>query len=87
MLKPLIIAAAIAISLPATAQDAALITSDTEDYCVRLAGHLAAQPDRPPQALKLHEQGVALCAQGRAREGINRLRHEALIMRAVREAP
>ena len=87
MMKPLIIAAAFALALPATAQDAALITSDTLDYCARLAGQLAAQPNRPRQAMELHEQGVALCAQGRVREGINRLRHEALIMRAVGEAP
>jgi len=87
MLKSLILAAAIALALQATAQDASLITSDTEDYCVRLAAQLAAQPNRPRQALELHEQGVALCAQGRPREGINRLRHEVLIMRAIGEAP
>ncbi len=60
------------------APDVVEITSDTAAYCTLLAERAEAAP-MPTDAKTLHDQGVQLCARGRLRLGITRLRRALLL--------
>ncbi len=57
---------------------AAQVTSDTPAYCAMLAAKMDQIPDASFDALALGAQGKSLCADGRIRAGIARLRRALL---------
>jgi hypothetical protein len=69
--------------LPAAAGQTPRITSDTAEYCGRLAARHAASPaaSREPSR-SLAAQGVELCGNGHVRTGIAKLRRALRAARA-----
>ena len=66
---------ALALAVPARAEQTPRIISDTQEYCGSLAARLEATPAaRREPSRSLAEQGVALCGTGHVRTGIAKLR-------------
>ena len=67
------------------------VTSDSAAYCEHLAGRvmeLRQRMPRPqPEVDLLLDRGQQLCAEGRVRPGLNRLRHALLDLREARNVP
>lgn len=67
------------------------VTSDSAAYCEHLAGRvmeLRQRMPRPqPEVDLLLDRGQQLCAEGRVRPGLNRLRHALLDLREARNGP
>ena len=82
---------AVRASLPAAAQ--ALrpmeVTSDSAAYCQHLAARIVVQRQRLPAPMPevdfLLDRGQRLCAAGRVRPGLNRLRHALLELREAKK--
>lgn len=60
------------------------VTSDSAAYCQQLAGRIMSLrqhlPGPAPEVDALLDRGQQLCAAGRVRPGLNRLRHALLEM-------
>ncbi|MBV9785297.1 MAG: hypothetical protein JO264_15915 [Acidisphaera sp.] len=64
---------------------AALVTTDTPDYCVQLRTLVgqevhAAPVTPPPEVQLLSDEGQHMCDQGKVRGGIARLRRALVLM-------
>jgi hypothetical protein len=79
-MKPALVAVALLIPAVAVAQPATEITTDTLQYCNRLAGEVARTPSPPPQARDLMAEGERLCSDGHIRGGIIRLRRAMILV-------
>lgn len=64
-------------AIPAHAEDIERVTTDTMEYCQHLAS-LFDRSHASHEALRLHDEGVRLCAQGDVRHGVMRLRRALL---------
>lgn len=64
------------------------VTTDTPEYCQMLAERIAraeqARPNAPRQIEELAEEGHRMCATGRIRGGLRRLRRALLMLRTDR---
>lgn len=62
------------------------VTTDTPEYCDRLAERVAqaeqARPDAPRRAEELAEEGHQMCTTGLIRGGLVRLRRALLMLRS-----
>ena len=80
-------ATSLAACLPAAAQAPrpVEVTSDSAAYCQQLATRIVIErrrvPNPEPEADALLDRGQQLCATGRVRAGLNRLRHALLELR------
>lgn len=67
------------------------VTSDSAAYCEHLAGRVMELRQRAsapqPEVDLLLDRGQQLCAEGRVRPGLNRLRHALLDLREARNRP
>jgi hypothetical protein len=57
------------------------VTTDTQDYCDRLQHKLDQAADPPAGVRQLRQEGRDMCADGRIRGGIARLRRALLALR------
>ena len=85
----LALGAATALSQPAPPPPSAgpaWVTSDTREFCERLAERVAraeqARPDPPRQVEELAEEGHSMCAVGLIRGGLVRLRRALMMLRS-----
>ncbi len=64
------------------------VTTDTPEYCAKLAERVArdekARPNAPRQAEELAEEGHHMCDSGLIRGGLVRLRRAWLMLRTVK---
>jgi hypothetical protein len=83
MRKTALIAAALVfvVSGVTRAEDPECITSDTLDYCAKLARKMDALSNMPPHAHALWLQGQAMYEHGQIRAGLARLRRAMIIVR------
>ena len=65
---------------PDASQDAANVTSDTQAYCLQLAGRIEASGEMPPLARALWLEGRGMCERGQVRGGLARLRRAMMIV-------
>ena len=65
---------------PSGAPAAAEVTTDTLEYCNRLAQELMQAHYAPESALELRAEGQQLCQNGQIRGGILRLRRASVLM-------
>ncbi len=78
---------ALGAALPAAAQAPrpVEVTSDSAAYCQHLASRIMDErrrvPSAEPEVDTLLQRGQQLCAAGRVRPGLNRLRHALLELR------
>jgi hypothetical protein len=79
-MKSAFVAVALLLPAVAVAQPATEITTDTLQYCNRLAGEVAQTPSPPPQARDLMAEGQRLCTGGHIRGGIIRLRRAMIVL-------
>jgi hypothetical protein len=61
-------------------QTATPVTTDTLEYCHRLAAELASAQVTPADTRQLTTDGLLLCQQGQIRGGILRLRRAMLML-------
>lgn len=76
--------------LPVRTDGAISVTSESQEYCNRLARSVATRLAAPPAAIRLgtmedarhlRNEGQSLCAQGHLRAGIERLRRALVLLR------
>lgn len=82
MAMALVLALGVAtVANPGLAQQANEITTDTMEYCSRLATEVARAPDRSAQTSELLAEGRDMCQRGHVRGGIIRLRRAMIVAR------
>lgn len=57
------------------------VTTDTPAFCESLSETVRAEPNPPPDALRLWREGQRMCAEGEILGGVARLRRAVLLSR------
>jgi hypothetical protein len=57
------------------------VTSDTPEYCARLAAQISQGGSSSPEVARLEEEGQTLCREGFVQGGLHRLRRALAVMR------
>lgn len=67
--------------MPVSAEDPMPVLTDTPEYCNQLERRIRDRPNRPPEVIRLTNEGHQMCDHGEVRAGILRLRRALGLLR------